>query len=212
MAYVCRLPSRPGLAKAPQDHLSLAPLEAEYYRDVKTQQEGQRALARWSAARAAGEAGRCIQETLQLLHSAAVFEKLGMFSCRTQVCEEDSWVQEELAMTHRLFLMLTETASARAWSECMYRVQLPQLAAGLLHENRDAAQGMCNKMARIAKAVLAAEKVVGNAHVNTCLADAAWPKLQLARELMKMGQDGARFTRFEKALNQVHILARQPCL
>ena len=112
-----------------------------------------------------------------------------MFTARVPVNEEDAWAREELALTQILFSFLTEIAAARSWSECMYRVMLPQLVAGVLHENPDAAQGIANKMRRITQTVLDAEKVVGNQKLATCLQAAAWHKLQLARELMKMGQD-----------------------
>ena len=172
-------------------YLTLAPLEAEYYDDVKTQQGGQKELARWAARRAAGESS-VVEETLQLLHNPALFEQLSMVSsAEADASPEDLWVQEEAALCDMVFSMVTEVAAARVWSQAMFRVMLPQLCAGVLHEDEAVAGRLCNFMNRLTEAVLAAERVVGNKALAACLKDMAWNRSQAARELMKIGKDTA---------------------
>ena len=169
--------------------ISLGPLESEFFRDVAEQKGGQLQLARWAARRAAGESP-VVTETFQLLHDPDVFERLGMFrGTQADVLPEEPWVQEEMALCDMLFNMIVEVAAARAWSQAMFRVMLPQLCAGLLHENQETAQRLCNFMRQVSEAVLEAENVVGNRTLAACLSDMAWHKTQAARELMKMGQE-----------------------
>ncbi|CAE7437373.1 unnamed protein product [Symbiodinium sp. CCMP2592] len=170
-------------------YLTLAPLEREYYDDVKKQQKGQKELARWAAHRAAGDS-TVVAETLQLLHNPVLFEQLSMASSdENDASLEDPWVKEEAALCDMVFDMVTEVAAARVWSQAMFRVMMPQLCAGVLHEDAAVATRLCNFMNRLTEAALEAEKVVGNQALTACLNDMAWNQSQAARELMKIGKD-----------------------
>ena len=172
--------------------LCLEPLEREFFSDIAAQQSGQLGLARCSADRALGFWSKCIVESFRLLESKELFQKLGMETSGVTMAEDrrnESWVQEELALTRMVYNMLIHVSAARAWSQTMFSMRLPQLCAGMLHENLDAKQGSCHVMHRITDAVLAAERKMGKPGVTQCLDQMAWHKLQVARELMKIGSE-----------------------
>ena len=129
---------------------------------------------------------------VKLLESEDLFRKLGMETASIPLdaeVQQTPWVQEEFALTRMVFTLISNVAAARSWSQAMFGIQLPQLCAGMLHENPDAKQGACNLMAVISRAILAAEKKADeNKPLNSCMEDMAWHKLQLARELMKIGE------------------------
>eukprot|EP00435_Cladocopium_sp_Y103_P032780 s324_g8.t1 len=157
--------------------LCLAPLEQEFYADVKAQEGGQVCLARWAGARALGAWNKCISETLGLLTSADLFQKLGMETSNKVIPEEhrqEPWVQEEFALTKMVFNLVLHVAAARAWSQSMFGIQLPQLCAGMLHEDPDARQRACKLMALFARAVIAAEKDCNWSSSDGTLLEFSW--------------------------------------
>ena len=172
--------------------LCLEPLEREFFFDIAAQQSGQLGLARWAATRALGAWNKCIVESLRLLESKEVFQKLGMETSGARVAgdrQNESWVQEEMALTRMVYTLLIHISAARAWSQTMFSMCLPQLCAGMLHENPDAKQGSCNLMRRISDAILGAERKMAKPGLAQCLEQMAWHKLQVARELMKIGSE-----------------------
>lgn len=175
--------------------LCLEPLEREFYFDIAAQQSGQLGLARWSATRALCSWSKCIVETLGLLESKELFQKLDMETSGVTMKEDrqkEPRVQEELALTRMVYALLIHVSAARAWSQSMFSMCLPQVCAGMLHENPDAKQGSCNLMRRISDAILAAERKMAKPGLAQCLDQMAWHKLQVARELMKIGSEPCR--------------------
>eukprot|EP00435_Cladocopium_sp_Y103_P072189 s363_g39.t1 len=172
--------------------MCLEPLEKEFFHDVEEQCKGPVALARWAASRARGSWSQCIAETLELFHSPHVYQRLGMLTqaAPTVPDVEPAWVQEDRHWCHLVYNMVIEVASARAWSQCMWSVFLPQLLAGLLSESILHRNSVLGMIKRVGTTLLKAETKTHIPGVRKCLDAIAFHKIQLVREFLKMCQAG----------------------
>ena len=175
----------------------LGPLEAEFYRDIEQQSKGPHALAAWAADRTAGSWQDCFLETLQLMHSPELYHRLGLMSGDGPPIVGDAmklpWVQEEIYWATLTYNLVTEIASARAWSQHMFSILLPNMTAGLLSESEQRRTGTLAVMQRLTYTLLQAEKNCHIPGVRKVLDDIAFHKTQLVRELFKIAQDWCVF-------------------
>ena len=175
--------------------MCLGPLEAEFFRDIERQSLGQDGLVAWAADRVAGSWHQCIVETLQLMHSSELFRRLGVTVDNGPVVPMTGdamgrpWVQEELYWAQLTFNLVVEIASARAWSQQMFGILMPNITAGLLSTVEQRRDGTMQVMQRLANALLEAEKNCHIAGLRKVLNDIAFHKTQLVRELFKIGED-----------------------
>ena len=87
--------------------------------------------------------------------------------------ENLAWIQEDLQWCKYAYNLVIEVASARARSQAMWSIFLPQLAAGLLTDNHETRALVMNMIKRVGTTVLNAphsqRKILlpgGQAHNN----------------------------------------------
>ena len=173
--------------------MCLEPLEKEFYRDCEEQQGGQADLARWAARRATGSWQDCIVETINVFHSTNTYQRLGMvtaYSPQPDDVELASVFQEDRQFCRMVYNLCIELIAARAWSQSMWGIFLPQLCAGLLSERPQQQQQLVlNMIKRVATTLLDAEKKTHIPGVRKGLDAIAFHKTQLVRELFQIGED-----------------------
>ena len=173
--------------------MGLGPLEQEFFCDCEEQKGGPKELAQWAARRATGAWSQCICETLQLFHSDTVYQRLGMvIQCVPSTWDdpsEPSWVQEDRHWSLLLYNMVIEVAAARAWSQCMWSIFLPQLVAGLLLNDHMRRDSVLSVIKRVGMTLLKAEAKTHIPGLRKCLDAIAFHKTQLVREFLKMAED-----------------------
>jgi hypothetical protein len=168
---------------------ALQPLEDEFYTDMETQAGGQERMAAFAGERAVDVGTKCIGATLQKLHSVPTMQKLGLAPSVLEqgASLDEPWVQEEVAAFEMFYNLVVAIASARAWSQALFGVFMPQLVARLLHPSLPERVKGAMFMKNVTKCVLQAEALKTH-NSESLLTDVAWNKLQLTRELFKLGE------------------------
>ena len=130
-----------------------------------------------------------------MLHDSSVLEKLHL----TLAEADDSSIPPEEEITlERFYSYVLELASARSWSQSLYSTCLPNFFAGIFHEKQALRDTCMTRVKELWKCVLEAEAFVRNPREDAAvrqavagiLADMAWNRLQISRELLAVIRQG----------------------
>ncbi|CAE7881470.1 unnamed protein product [Symbiodinium sp. KB8] len=167
----------------------------EFSETLKQHKQGQIATLRWRAERACGGWFKAVSQTLLMLHDSSVLEKLHL----TLAEADDSSIPPEEEITlERFYSYVLELASARSWSQSLYSTCLPNFFAGIFHEKQALRDTCMTRVKELWKCVLEAEAFVRNPREDAAvrqavagiLADMAWNRLQISRELLAVIRQG----------------------
>ena len=127
----------------------------------------QASTIQFQADRAAGAWFQTVVETLNLIHSSSALQAFNITTCQSAEPIQDSdderdepWFKDECVKVEGFWKLLTELASARAWSQVQFQVCQPNALAVVLHGDTVLGQQGLRQQEAVWAAVIAAERAV----------------------------------------------------
>ena len=130
-----------------------------------------------------------------MIHDAEILDRLHITLSHVDAANVEE--HEEIVL-QRFYDLVIEISAARCWSQTLYTTCLPNFFAAIHHVDMAERKACMQQVRDVWTAVLAAEEylrsVDANAEVKKALAgilaDAAWHKLQVSRELLAVCRQG----------------------